>query len=75
MSSNGIKPILIADVQSVLKELLKMPQNKQYTCTDYREEMRLVGLKKRLNEENLSRAEKQNIKKEISKLEEVLQLD
>ena len=52
-----------------------MPPNKKYNCTDYREEMRLVGLKKRLNEENLSRAEKQNIKREIAKLEEVLQLD
>ena len=65
------KPIQIAD----LKTLLNMPQNKQYTCNDYREEMRLVGLKKRLNEENLSRTEKQTIKMEIIKLEKALQLD
>jgi hypothetical protein len=52
-----------------------MSQNKQYTCNDYREEMRLVGLRKRLNEENLSRTEKQIIKMEISKLEKALQLD
>jgi len=52
-----------------------MPQNKQYTCNDYREEMRLVGLKKRLNEKNLSRTEKQTIKMEIIKLEKTLQLD
>ena len=56
-------------------DLLKMPQNKPYTCNDYREEMRLVGLKKRLNEENLSRTEKQDIKAEIAKLEKYLQLD
>ena len=49
--------------------------HKKYTCSDYREEMRLVGLKKRLSEENLSRTERQNIRKEIAKLEEVLQLD
>jgi hypothetical protein len=52
-----------------------MPQNKQYTCADYREEMRLVGLKKRLSEENLSRTEKQNIEMEIAKLEAIMQLD
>ena len=52
-----------------------MPQNKPYTCDDYREEMRLVGLKKRLNEKNLSRTDKQDIKAEIAKLEKFLQLD
>jgi len=52
-----------------------MPQHNKYTCSDYREEMRLVGLKKRLNEENLSRTEKKTIETEIAKLEEALQLD
>jgi hypothetical protein len=52
-----------------------MPQEKRYTCSDYREEMRLIGLKKRLNEENLSQADKQTIEAEITKLEEALQLD
>jgi hypothetical protein len=56
-------------------DLLNMPQNKSYTCNDYREEMRLVGLKKRLNEQNLSLTEKQDIKAEIAKLEKYLQLD
>jgi len=52
-----------------------MPQHNKYTCSDYREEMRLIGLKKRLNEENLSRTEKKNIETEIAELEKTLQLD
>ncbi len=46
-----------------------------YTCNDYREEMRLLGLRKRLNEKNLSKIEKQNIEAEIAKLEKALQMD
>ena len=52
-----------------------MPQKNQYTCSDYREEMRLIGLKKRLSEEALSQREKQLIEAEISDLEKTLQLD
>jgi len=52
-----------------------MPQHNKYTCSDYREEMRLVGLKKRLNEENLSRTEKKTIETEIAELEKKLQLE
>jgi hypothetical protein len=52
-----------------------MPQIKKYTCSDYREEMRLIGLKKRLHEEALSQTEKQIIEAEINNLEKALQLD
>ena len=52
-----------------------MPQNTKYTCSDYREEMRLLGLKKQLNEKNLSKSEKQDIEAEIAKLEKILHLD
>ena len=52
-----------------------MPQNKKYTCSEYREEMRLIGLRKRLNEENLSRTDKQIIEAEIARLEKALQLN
>ena len=51
-----------------------MPKEK-YTCSDYREEMRLIGLKKRLNEDTLSPTEKQIIEAEINNLEKTLQLD
>ena len=47
----------------------------KYTCSEYREEMRLLGLKKRLKEEKLSETEKQVIKAEITKLEKALQLN
>ena len=46
-----------------------------YTCNDYREEMRLLGLKNRLNDKNLSKTEKQAIEAEITTLEKVLQMD
>ena len=52
-----------------------MPPKRKYTCNDYREEMRLLGLKNRLNEKNLSKTEKQNIKAEIAELEKALQLE
>ena len=52
-----------------------MVQKEKYTCSDYREEMRLVGLKKRLNEDSLSPTEKQIIEAEINNLEKTLHLD
>jgi len=52
-----------------------MPQEPKYTCNDYREEMRLLGLKKRLNEKDISKSEKQDIEAEIAKLEQLLHLD
>ena len=52
-----------------------MAQIKKYTCSEYREEMRLVGLRKRLNEADLSRTEKLLIEAEIARLEKALQLN
>ena len=52
-----------------------MPQSPKYTCNDYREEMRLLGLKKRLNENDLSPAEKRSLEAEISELQKALQMD
>ncbi len=60
---------------AVYKALPKMMQKNKYTCSDYREEMRLISLKKRQNEETLSQVEKQTIAAEIVKLEKILQLD
>ena len=59
----------------VSHSLPTMPQRVKYTCNDYREEMRLLGLKKRLNENNLSETEKQIIEAEIEKLENALQMN
>jgi hypothetical protein len=52
-----------------------MANSKTYNCSDYREEMRLIGLRRRLNEENLSGTEKKVIEAEIAKLEKNLQMD
>jgi hypothetical protein len=42
----------------------------RYTCNDYREEMILLGLKRRLCRENLSEEERKEILKEIEAIEE-----
>ncbi len=45
-----------------------MPK-KKYNCHEYREEMTLLGLKKRLNTPGLSAQERRQIDEEIRKLE------
>ncbi len=47
---------------------MKSSGNK-YTCNEYRTEMILLGLNNRLNQENLTEEERQNIKEEIARLE------
>jgi len=58
-----------------LEAISNMPQNTKYTCSDYRDEMRLLGLKKQLNEKNLSKSEKHALEAEIARLEKILQID
>ncbi len=45
-----------------------------YTCNEYREEMILVTLHKRLQSKGLGEDEKQEIKREIEKLEKQMGL-
>jgi len=52
-----------------------MHQKNKYTCNDYRDEMRLIGLRKRLNEDDLSPTERQLIEAEIARLKKALQLN
>lgn len=47
----------------------------EYTCLDYQSEMKLLGLKKRLEEENLSEEEKALIVQEIKKLEKDMKMN
>lgn len=47
----------------------------QYTCEDYRIEMKLLGLKKRLQEEDLSDEEKAQIVEEIEELEKEMKMN
>jgi len=49
-----------------------MTNDGAYGCADYREEMILLGLKRRLEEETLSEKEKQTILSRIDALEKSL---
>jgi len=46
-----------------------------YTCFDYRVEMRLLGLRKRLQEEDLDEGEKTRISREIEELEKTMEMN
>jgi len=46
-----------------------------YTCSEYRQEMVLLGLKNRLSNANLSNEEKRNLVEEIKKLETLMCMD
>jgi len=46
-----------------------MAQDHQYTCTDYRLEMVLLSLRRRLAREALSETEEKEIHREIERLE------
>ena len=47
----------------------------KYTCADYRSEMKLLGLKRRLEEENLSEEERAQMVQEIKDLEEEMDMN
>jgi len=47
----------------------------KYTCVDYRSEMKLLGIKRRLEEENLSEEESAQIVQEIKDLEKEMDMD
>lgn len=52
-----------------------MKNDSKYTCVDYREEMTILGLKRRLKDENISEEEKQAIILEMKRLESLMQID
>ena len=47
----------------------------EYTCLDYRSEMKLLGLKRKLEEEYLSEEEKELIVREIKELEKAMKMN
>jgi len=47
----------------------------EYTCSDYRTEMILLALKRRLEQDGLSEEEKEDILKKIAKFEVIMGLD
>lgn len=46
-----------------------------YTCNEYREEMTLLGLKKRLSLGNLTEEEEQIVKADIKRLESIMGME
>jgi hypothetical protein len=51
-----------------------MTDKGSYTCIDYREEMILLSLHRRLHQNNLTESEKEKLINEIKKIESLLQL-
>lgn len=47
----------------------------KYTCNDYREEMVLLGFRKRLNNPDIREEEKKELLKEIRKIEKNMGLE
>lgn len=47
----------------------------KYTCNEYRQEMILLSLQKRINEENLSDDEKAELLLEIERVEQEMDMD
>lgn len=52
-----------------------MPPSSKYTCTEYRQEMILLGLKRRLADPALPEAEKRQIAAQIRDLEKRMGMD
>jgi len=47
----------------------------RYTCNEYREEMILLGLQKRLSAAGLTQKEKESLLKEIARVEKQMGID
>lgn len=46
-----------------------------YTCTEYRQEMLLLALQRRLSRENLTEAERRDLEEKIRRLEAEMGMD
>jgi hypothetical protein len=46
-----------------------LSESNKYTCHEYREEMQLLGLQKRLHDKDISEEERQDLKEKIKDLE------
>ena len=53
----------------------KSNQKSKYTCNEYREEMILLGLQKRLGSKNLTGKEKEELLIQIAKVEKQMGID
>ena len=48
---------------------------KPYTCNEYRQEMILTGLRKQLNDPNLSELERKTLEEQVRRLEKEMGLE
>lgn len=53
---------------------MKQKRKIKYTCTEYREEMRLLALLRRLEEPDLTAGERESIRDEVRRIEELLEM-
>jgi hypothetical protein len=56
-------------LKDAVARIAKTSVMKPYTCTEYRQEMILLGLQRRLADPNLEPAEKQRLEEQIRKIE------
>ena len=54
---------------------MKERKKNRYTCAEYREERRLLGLQKRLTQDGLTDSEKTAIREEVQRIEALLGMD
>ncbi len=54
---------------------MKERKKNRYTCAEYREERRLLGLQKRLAQDGLTDRERAVIREEVSRIEVLLGMD
>lgn len=65
----------MCQVGNTKKILINECRAMKYTCVDYRSEMKLLGLKRRLEEENLGEEERAQIVQEIKELEKKMDMN
>ena len=71
---NGCRRLPAATRAISLHTEMETKKNK-YTCSEYRAEMILLGLTRRLNQEDLPPGEKQALIEEIDKLKSAMGMD
>lgn len=62
-------------VSNVIQRIFKMERPTKYTCTEYRQEMLLLALQRRISQEKLTEAERRELEENIRKLEAEMDMD
>lgn len=64
-----------ATLSTLMTETMALSENNRYTCREYREEMLLLGLRRRLAAGDLSKAEQHAVEEQIRRLESMMDMD